>query len=482
MNLIKTSDDLIRAKCFQSFDFQTRYFFKVMHGRKFVMNWHHSELFETFEKVMSGEIKNLIVNMPPRYTKTEIGVKNFISHVLAMNPAAKFIHLSYSDSLALDNSEEVKDIIQSEEYQRLFPYVQIKKDSKAKNKWYTTAGGGVLARSAAGQVTGFGAGAVDEELDNEIDEFLSEPANDKTKFAGAIIIDDPIKPDDADSQTLREKVNNKFDTTIRNRVNSRNTPIIIIMQRLHTEDLCGYVLEQDPDDWHVLSLPAILEDGSPLWPFKHTREELDKMRRINEFVFDTQYLQNPKPKEGLLFPKEELNLYNGEDLKLNTAEAKLGFVDVADTGTDAHSVPIGYLVGRKIYIHDVLYTTKGTDENVQMTADILNKHRPEYVRVESNFGGGMYGQLLGPLVNKETAILPIRAKTNKHSRITTLAGFIKEHCVFRSDYAHGSDYDKFMKNLCSYLKSGRSQHDDAPDSLEGLCAMIKAFYSHLYDA
>ena len=482
MSCIKTSDDLIRAEMFASFEFYTRYMFKAIHGRKFVLNDHHKSLFKAAEDILEGKSTRDIFNVAPRYTKTEIMVKMLMSYGLALNPGARFIHLSYSDTLALDNSEEVKDIIQSDVYQRLFPYVQVKKDSKAKNKWYTTAGGGVLARSAAGQVTGFGAGSVDDEDDDDINYFLYQNTQDKTKFGGAIIIDDPIKPDDAGSTTIREKVNNKFDTTIRNRVNSRKTPIIIIMQRLHTNDLCGYVTEQEPDEWNIHSMPVIRDDGSALWPFKHTIEELNKMRKLNEFVFDTQYMQNPKPKDGLLFAKEELKRYVSTDLKINSVDGKLAFIDVADSGTDNHSVPVGYLVGNKIYIQDVLFTTKGTDENVEMTAKLLNKHLPEYVRIESNFGGGMYTQLLSAKVNSGIGLLAIRAKSNKHSRITTMAGFIKEYCYFRSDYDHISYYYRFMKNLNEYLKNGKAEHDDAPDSLEGLCAMIKAFYPHLYSS
>jgi predicted phage terminase large subunit-like protein len=191
-------------------------------------------------------------------------------------------------------------------------------------------------------------------------------------------------------------------------------------------------------------------------------------------------MQNPKPKEGLLFAKEDLHYYSSIDLKTDILDGKLAFIDVADTGTDAHAVVIGYLIGTKIYIHDVLYTTKGTDENIGMTAEILNKHLPEYCRIESNFGGGMYQQLLQPETNKMIGLLPIRATTNKHSRITQMAGFIKEYCYFRTDYEHGSDYHYYMKNLTEYLKNGKVQHDDAPDATEGLCSMIKSFHADLY--
>jgi len=288
-----TLQDGIRAKYFKDTLFATRYTFRHTEGRKFIVGEHHKLIAETLDKVFTGEIRRLIITIPPRYSKTEMAVKTFIAKGMAINPKSKFIHLSYSDNLALDNSERTKDIVQEEWYRELFPNVIIKKDSKAKNKWLTTEGGGVFARSTAGQVTGFGAGTVDEQED----EFLKEIGQTR-EFSGAIIIDDPIKPEDASSAVMRDKVNNRFETTIRSRVNSRYTPIIIIMQRLHKHDLVGYLQETEPDTWTVLSLPAISTDENgnetPLYPFKHTIEELHKIRDANRFVFETQYMQNPQ--------------------------------------------------------------------------------------------------------------------------------------------------------------------------------------------
>lgn len=284
----------------------TRYVFKKKTGNKFIVGDHHRIICDALDKVIRGDIKRLMINIAPRYSKTELAVKNFIAYGLALNPKSKFIHLSYSDDLVLDSSKEINNVIRSDYYQRLFP--EAKTDSTNAKKWYTNAGGGMYAVSSAGQVTGFGAGQVDDperlkELEGkDIEDFM--PAWD-TDFAGAIIIDDPIKPEDALSDTVRERVNNRFETTIRNRVNSRNTPIIIVMQRLHEHDLCGYLQEIEPDEWTVISLPCITydEDGNekPLWEFKHTLEELRKIEAANSFVFGTQYMQNPTPLEGLLY-------------------------------------------------------------------------------------------------------------------------------------------------------------------------------------
>jgi predicted phage terminase large subunit-like protein len=190
-------------------------------------------------------------------------------------------------------------------------------------------------------------------------------------------------------------------------------------------------------------------------------------------------MQNPTPAEGLLFEKNTLNYYNGSELDLKEVDFKCSFIDVADTGEDNHCVPIGLNIKEKIYIHDVLFTKLGTDKNVQMTADILNKYKPEWTRVESNMGGSMYKQLLTPLYKGQ--LLPIRAKSNKTTRIITLSGFIKKYCYFRTDIEVNSDYYLFMQNLTRYMKSGNNKHDDAPDSMHGLCNMIRKFYPHLYN-
>lgn len=287
--------ELIRSKFIADTLFATRFTFKNQDNRKFIVGEHHKIIAETLDKVYSGEIKRLLITIPPRYSKTEMAVKTFIAKGLAINPASKFIHLSYSADLALENSEKTRDIVNSEWYKELFPYVIQKKDSKSKKKWWTTVGGGVYATSSAGQVTGFGAGNVEEE--KELNENLDEIES-TSNFSGAIIIDDPLKPEDASSVTMREKVNQRFETTIRSRVNSRNTPIIIIMQRIHKNDLVGYLLETEPEEWTLLSLPALSTDANgneiSLYPFKHTVEDLKKIQKANRFVFETQYQQNPQ--------------------------------------------------------------------------------------------------------------------------------------------------------------------------------------------
>jgi hypothetical protein len=293
-----------KYKCMSSLLFFTRYMFMKSWGKKYTVAEPHQKIAEVLEQVIAGKITRLIINVPVRYGKTELAVINFIAHCLALNPAAKFIHLTYSDSLALDNSEHARELVMSPGFQELFP-VKIKSTSKAKEKWYTEQGGGVYATATGGQVTGFGAGAMPTENkgpdEETLDEFLNyiQRLQARTAFAGAIIIDDPQKPEDAYSELRRRRVNERFESTIRSRANSRTTPIIVIQQRTHAQDLSGYLMDTEPGVWTVVKLPALKEDGTALWEAKHTVAELYRLKRINEYVFDSQYQQAPsKTKKG----------------------------------------------------------------------------------------------------------------------------------------------------------------------------------------
>jgi hypothetical protein len=469
-----------KVKTQKSLLFYTRYFFKKRFNRKFIVNTHHEIICNALEKVISGELKRLIINIAPRYGKTEVAVKNMISHCLALNASAKFIHLSYSDDLALDNSEEIKDIILSDSYQELFPNVQLKKDSKSKKKWYTTAGGGVYATSASGQVTGFGAGKVDEEEENDMEEFLTS-IEQKEEFGGAIIIDDPIKPDDADSETQRNKVNNKFDSTIRNRVNSpKNTPIIIIMQRLHEDDLAGYVTKQEPDDWHVISLPCIKDDEA-LWEFKHSVEDLNKLKKINPVVFERQYMQNPMPLEGVLFPYNKLQRFSLKKFNNQNVEGKIAFIDAADKGKDFYSMPVAYICNTgyklEVYIVRALFTQDNLTITQPRTIEIIQSENLDYTYLETNKEGSIYYSNLREAC-PNNIIIGIIAKGKKETRILMQSGYIMDF-YFLEDDEQDDEYRKFFYQLTHYMKEVENQPDDAPDSLAGLSKAIRIKFGHL---
>lgn len=473
-----SDDELAVAKvmCMQDTLFFARYFFKHMNNKKFVIGEHHKLISQALDRVYKGECKRLIINIAPRYGKTELAVKFAIAKGLSLNPKSRYIHLSYSQTLALDNSEYVRDLVKSDAYKQMFPNVKVKQGTDAKEKWYTTEGGGIYATASGGQVTGFGAGIVDE-VGKEID---SDWLNGIESFGGAIIIDDPLKPEDAQYDNKREKVNERFDTTIVNRVNSRNTPIIIIMQRVHENDLCGHVMK-NYKDWEVLSLPVIKQDGTALWEFKHTIEELNDLRLANEFVFDTQMMQNPRPKEGLLFPKDELRYFNPNEK--HTFESSIAYSDIADAGNDHTSMPIGRNKGKDIYITSWLFSQDISDITIPLSIQACKEQSVNYWRVESNSMGAMYVRDAARAIEESglsTEIYPAFSSTNKHTRILMDAGFVKKHFVFIHPDHQSKEYKKAFDEMCQYTKNGTSKKDDSPDSISGLAMWARACMPHLY--
>lgn len=469
MNVKYRDIDVKRFWCLSGTLNFTRYFFKQRNKRKFVIGDHHKKISDALDKVLSGEIKKLIINIAPRYGKTELAVKNFIAMGLALNPKAKFIHLSYSDDLARDNSSDVQAIMREPEYRRLFEAIPTSPNSK---KWYTEQGGGLYAVSSAGQVTGFGAGLVDDEESEDEEQLLDEfmPYVNGTEFGGAIIIDDPIKPDDAFSSTIREKVNNKFDTTIRNRVNSRQTPIIIIMQRLNEEDLCGFLMKKEPDEWTVLSLPCIYEDEcgerKALWEFKHTLEELDNLRAKTTYVFDTQYMQNPKPLEGLMYENE----FSEYDIKPATQYTiRKAYVDTADTGADYLCAIIYDETEIGNFVVDVMYTQKAMEYTEPELARLLGKHCVQECNVESNNGGRSFSRAVESqcrlLGNNKTKIKWFHQSDNKDERIFNNSAAVQN--LTKMPRGWKTLFPAFASAICGYMKVGKNAHDDAPDALTG---------------
>lgn len=250
---------------------------------------HHAVICNALMRVFRGECKRLILNIPPRYSKTELAVVNFIGWCFGQVPDCEFIHTSYSSQLAVNNSSNIRSLIQHEAYQQIFPGCQLA--TEAKHHWATTEGGVMYATGAGGTITGFGAGKHRE------------------GFGGAIIIDDPHKADEARSDVIRQGVIDWFQNTLESRTNSPDTPIILIMQRLHEKDLAGWLIEGgNGEEWEVVCLPAIQEDGTALWPEKHSIETLRRMQSAAPYTFAGQYQQAPAPPEGNIFKPDNIEI------------------------------------------------------------------------------------------------------------------------------------------------------------------------------
>ena len=165
-----------------------RWMFLNRRGYQWLRSPHHKILCDALEKVFYGETKRLIINIPPRYSKTEIAVINFMAWALGRVPDAEFIHTSYSARLAANNAWQTRELVQHPAFLKSFPNFELKDDSKTRDEWRTKDGGIVYAVGAGGAITGYGAG------------------KHRTGFGGAIIIDDPHKADEARSDVMRQNV------------------------------------------------------------------------------------------------------------------------------------------------------------------------------------------------------------------------------------------------------------------------------------
>lgn len=184
-----------------------------------------------------------------------------------------------------------------------------------------------------------------------------------------------------------------------------------------------------------------------------------------------------------LFKLNEIKRFKMSDVP-SELDGKLSFIDVADEGTDYFSMPMASIIGKKIFITEVLFTQDNVDITLHKSAGMINRHNPEWVWVESNNQGSVFIKMLRSEVNDGSKILPHATTSNKITRIILSHYYIVKYFYFldETQYDQGSDYDRFMNNLLHFMKDGSSHHDDAPDSLSGLVKKIQVFLPDFFEA
>lgn len=342
-----TARETYAARLASAHDLYTfsRWMFLKRRGYPWIRGDHHQLMSDALMRVFDGRCKRLIINVPPRYSKTEMAVVNFMAWALGNVPDAEFIHTSYSATLATNNAWQTRELVQHEEYRAIFPGVLLRNDSAAKHEWRTDMGGCVYAVGSGGTITGYGAG------------------KHRSGFGGAIIIDDPHKADEARSEVMRKNVLEWFQNTLESRKNGPDTPIILIMQRLHEDDLSGWLLNGgNGEAWEHVCLPAIRDDGQPLWPAKHTLDDLRRMEQASPYVFAGQYMQRPAPLEGGLFKPDQVKVVDA----LPAVDIKWcrgwDLASVTDDGDWTAGGKIGRLSDGRYVIADMVHMQRGPDE------------------------------------------------------------------------------------------------------------------------
>lgn len=334
----------------------TRTLFSARKGADLKHNWHQDVICNALERIVTGQIKRLIINVPPRSGKTELAVINFMAWCMGNFPDSEFIHASYSKRLATANAYATRAIMQHEKYAEIFPHVMMQNDSRAKDEFRTSDGGIVYATGAEGTITGYGAGKM------------------RDYFGGAIIIDDPHKAGEANSDTMRQNVIDWFSTTMESRKNSPDTPIIVIMQRLHEDDLSGFLLNGgNGEDWEHIKIPALDESDKTFWDGQFVTEDLHRLRASNTYMFSGQMMQEPSPIGGGIFKDDWWRFYDKEP----EFEYRMIYADTAQKTGEENDYSVFQCWGKSeggIYLIDQLRGKWEAPQLLQMAEMFWMKH------------------------------------------------------------------------------------------------------------
>ena len=258
----------------------------------FIAGNHHKIFADKLERVARGDLKRLIVNMPPRHTKSEFASYLFPAWVMGQSPETKIIQATHTAELAVGFGRKVKNLLDSDIYRDVFPKMELARDAKASGRWSTNEGGEYYAVGVGGALAGRG--------------------------ANLCIIDDPVSEQDALSPTALDNIYEWYTSGPRQRLQPGGS-IIIVMTRWSIRDLTAKVLQKQAeggaDQWEVVEFPAIFPDtDNVLWPEFWSRDELDGVKAsIPVAKWNAQYLQNPTAEEGAIIKREWWNVWESDD-------------------------------------------------------------------------------------------------------------------------------------------------------------------------
>lgn len=335
---------------------------------------HHALIAEKLEAVERREIDRVMIFTPPRHGKSELASRRFPAWYLGRNPFRHFIAASYNSDLASDFGREVRNIVASSPYSRLFD-VALAQDSKAAERWHTGQGGMYVAAGVGTAITGRG--------------------------ADVLLIDDPFKDrEEADSETTRDRVWNWYTSTAYTRLMPGGA-VVLIQTRWHEDDLAGRLLEaqaRGADQWAVLELPAINESGQALWPEWYNAERLERIRKaIGPRDWSALYQQRPSPQEGDYFKRDWLRWYDEAPARGTLKIYGASDYAVTANGGDytVHGV-VGVDPQDNIYILDWWRKQSSPDEWIEAWIELVTRWRPIQWAEES----GQISKGVGPFLDK----------------------------------------------------------------------------------
>lgn len=378
--------------------FLTRSFVTLNPGTSLLWNWHLQAIAYQLERVRRGEVTRLIINLPPRYLKSILVSVAFPAFILGHDPRRRIIAISYGADLSMKHARDFRHIVESPWYRRAFPRMQ--SERSIDEEITTSLKGFRKATSVQGTLTGLG--------------------------GDMIIIDDPQKPVDAQSDARRTSVNDWVSRTLFSRLDNKETGVIIVvMQRVHMDDLSGF-LSSGSSDWEVLSLPAIAETdeqiligdsvfhhrraGEALHPAHESIETLQKLQQtLGSDIFAAQYQQCPVPPGGAMIRREWLHYYDTPPERTYRSKVIQSWDTAAKDGAQNDwSVCTTWLIHDDHYY--LLDLTRGRYEypRLRKTAIALaERYKPNAVLIEDASTGVALAPDLRPLLRSPVKLVSI---------------------------------------------------------------------------
>lgn len=401
---------------------------------EYEINWHHKALCEHLDKFAKGEIKRLMVFMPPRHGKSELVSRRLPPYMLGKNPDIQIIAASYSDSLASTMSRDVQRIIESSEYRFLFPDIKIGQISPDGSKWIkNSAMFEIMGRRGIYKSAGIGTGITG-------------------LGANVIIIDDPVKDQtEVHYKSQRDRVWDWYTSVISTRL-EKDAQILLTMTRWHEDDLAGRLLDvmkSDPkaDQWTILNLPAIREDeihicdvrekGEALWPSKYSVDDLERIKMsLGSKVWNALYQQSPRAEGGNIVRRDWWQFYSSPPEKFDSIIQSwdLTFKEV---GTSYVVGQVWGMVGTKKYLLDQLRSRMGFVETISAIKTMCAKW-PKYSRllIEDKANGPA---VMDAIKKEVSGVISVQPNGSKESRVNAVSAQIEAGEVFlpeRAEWLH----------------------------------------------
>ena len=410
---------------------------------QFIEGNHHKIYAQKLQDVADGKINRLIINMPPRHTKSEFASYLFPAWLMGRDPSKKIIQATHTAELAVGFGRKVKNLIDDEQFREVFPDVRLATDAKASGRWSTSGGGEYYAVGVGGALAGRG--------------------------ADLCIIDDPVSEQDALSPTALDNIYEWYTSGPRQRLQPGGS-LIIVMTRWSIRDLTAKVLhkqsEVGADKWDIVEFPAIMPSGKPLWPEFWKLEELESVKAsIPIPKWNAQYMQNPTAEEGAIIKREWWGMWEGEEPPVcsyviqsyDTAFSKSDRADYSAITTWGIFEPTEG-DGEAIILLDAIRGRWDFPELKEKANELQEQYDPDMILIEQKASGMPLTQELRRMGIPVTPFTPSRG-ADKFTRMNACAPVFESGMVWRPD----ANFAEEVVEECAAFHNG--EHDDLADSM-----------------